>query len=899
VNDDRKTKKEMIVELEELRRDNAELRQQREGEVGASAVTLQLAVERVRAEAMAMKASDDLLKVVVVMWQEINRLGIDTASTTIVLIDEDRDRDIHYHVMHNPTKWGLTWSSSEWGIIDDNTIAKKYPSPNYPCSICGREMRACWQSDKVHVTDLPFTRDDVLYGQEYGFDLDQTHAERSPDVIWENFEGRIIINVPFECGMIGYLQKGRNERQEAVVRDLAQAFSFGYLRFLYFQKVEEQTESLSLQNRELAVEQHLEKVRTQVAEMVKGEDLFLVSGAIGQALTDLGVSFFHLSLNVYEERTDKLHLYHGKVGQGGKEDTVHVTFDLRKVSEIPEGVVIYDQLREGGKYHRLQNREDLEGLYRDCLKHEVVTQEGYETIIDRKFALNDRWALNVPFSHGTLGVARHESEGSFSDDTIKLLERFTEVFARGYRRYLDLEAAEQQAEQARHERALERVRAEAMAMRRSDDLLKVVAVFHQELNNLGIDTPSTSIVLLDKGGRHIISYRALISPEKHGLPWSSSGWVTFDKETIAHVQGRGVFILDAGFVNGMMEAWAKGDVQVYKEKWDYAYWDRFCRRHIGMADAAPYINDLIERSGGKDIVNIPFEHGMISIMKKGCNRQDEDIVQELAKAFSLGYLRLLDFQKVDEAQKNLIDELEEELHTAQSLQMGLMPTESPQIEGLDIMGRCIPANHVGGDFFQYFQQDGKLSVCMADVTGHAMEAAVPVMMFSGVLNTEMWYNHSVELLFAKLNRTMHQSLDKRTYVCFTMIELDLAQRTLQFSNSGCPYPYHYHASTGAVTELQVDAYPLGVRAETVYTAIETGMEKGDYIVFCSDGIIEAANSDEETFGFEQAAETIREGCKESLSAEALIDRLIGAVQAFAGSVAQGDDMTCVVLRVEK
>ena len=73
--------------------------------------------------------------------------------------------------------------------------------------------------------------------------------------------------------------------------------------------------------------------------------------------------------------------------------------------------------------------------------------------------------------------------------------------------------------------------------------------------------------------------------------------------------------------------------------------------------------------------------------------------------------------------------------TAHDLQMGLMPTKPPQIEGFDITGRCIPANHVGGDFFQYFQQDGKLSLCLADVTGHAMEAAVPVMMFSGVLNS--------------------------------------------------------------------------------------------------------------------------------------------------------------------
>ena len=57
------------------------------------------------------------------------------------------------------------------------------------------------------------------------------------------------------------------------------------------------------------------------------------------------------------------------------------------------------------------------------------------------------------------------------------------------------------------------------------------------------------------------------------------------------------------------------------------------------------------------------------------------------------------------------------------------------------------------------------------------------------------------------------------------------------------------------------------------------------------------SADEDIFGFEQTAETIRAGCVEGLSAEALIDRLIGAVQGFAGDTPQGDDMTCVVLRV--
>ena len=69
--------------------------------------------------------------------------------------------------------------------------------------------------------------------------------------------------------------------------------------------------------------------------------------------------------------------------------------------------------------------------------------------------------------------------------------------------------------------------------------------------------------------------------------------------------------------------------------------------------------------------------------------------------------------------------------------------------------------------------------------------------------------------------------------------------------------------------------------------LETALQTGDYVVFCSDGIIEAANPASDIFGFEQTAETIRTGCAEGLSAEALIDRLIGAVQDFAGDEPQG------------
>jgi len=264
-------------------------------------------------------------------------------------------------------------------------------------------------------------------------------------------------------------------------------------------------------------------------------------------------------------------------------------------------------------------------------------------------------------------------------------------------------------------------------------------------------------------------------------------------------------------------------------------------------------------------------------------------------ASGYGLKRRRDLRRTEQA---LMRELEEELQTAHDMQMSLMPTESPRIERFEVGGRCLPTNHVGGDLFQYFERDGKLSVCLADVTGHAMEAAVPVMMFAGVLHSQMEEGHSLEKLLGRLNSTLHATLERRTFVCFTLGELDLTTRTLQLANCGCPYPLHYRAATGQVTELQMDAYPLGIRAGSTYATLEIPLESGDRLVLCSDGIVEATNPAGDMFGFERVAEVVRQGCRKDLSAEASIDHLTDAVKAFAGKAPQEDDMTIVVLKME-
>ena len=112
--DERKTKAQLIEELDELRGENTDLRKKVAGG-DVSSVARQLAVERMRAEAMAMRSSDDLLKVMGMMWEEMVNLGIENLGPTIRFVEEDGN-GVHvrrrYYAFHNPRKFGISWTSS-------------------------------------------------------------------------------------------------------------------------------------------------------------------------------------------------------------------------------------------------------------------------------------------------------------------------------------------------------------------------------------------------------------------------------------------------------------------------------------------------------------------------------------------------------------------------------------------------------------------------------------------------------------------------------------------------------------------------------------------------------------------------------------------------------------------
>jgi sigma-B regulation protein RsbU (phosphoserine phosphatase) len=251
----------------------------------------------------------------------------------------------------------------------------------------------------------------------------------------------------------------------------------------------------------------------------------------------------------------------------------------------------------------------------------------------------------------------------------------------------------------------------------------------------------------------------------------------------------------------------------------------------------------------------------------------------------------------DRAQRELIQRQEQELLDAHDMQMGLMPKTNPQIPGLDLAGLCTPANHVSGDFFQYFERQNSLTIALADVTGHAMAAAIPAVMFSGILENQMEDDRDLPTLYANLNRSLFRILESHTFICLAMAKLNLDTHTLQLANAGCPPPYFYRVATDELIELRAEDYPLGAVPDAIHDVQEIELHPHDCLIFYSDGLAEIENPAGDQLGYQSLSSYIGDACRANLPARATLDHIQQQIKTFTNGLPGVDDITCIVLRI--
>ena len=257
-------------------------------------------------------------------------------------------------------------------------------------------------------------------------------------------------------------------------------------------------------------------------------------------------------------------------------------------------------------------------------------------------------------------------------------------------------------------------------------------------------------------------------------------------------------------------------------------------------------------------------------------------------------------------EKAVKERLEQELRIARSIQMSLLPQGPLQMPGLSLVPHCEPAREVGGDYYDYVPIDrDRLGLLIADVSGKGTSAALYMAELKGVILSLSQRHTSPRQLLINANQIISRHLDTRSFITITYAVVDLRARTLTYARAGhCPLIHvpGPHAASRSAQILVPDGMVLGLQLDDG-RMFEQALEEstiqlgtGDLFLFYTDGISETMNPDGECFGDVRLAQLLERHA--DLPPAEIRERVLREVQAFAGTAAQQDDMTMLLLGIQ-
>jgi sigma-B regulation protein RsbU (phosphoserine phosphatase) len=217
-----------------------------------------------------------------------------------------------------------------------------------------------------------------------------------------------------------------------------------------------------------------------------------------------------------------------------------------------------------------------------------------------------------------------------------------------------------------------------------------------------------------------------------------------------------------------------------------------------------------------------------------------------------------------------------ELEAAREIQQRLVPAALPEFPGFHFEAAYLPAQEVGGDFYQIIaQQDGYALIVVGDVSGKGLKAAMTGALAIGALRTLADENLSPGVLLARLNRQMLAKQESGFITCLCVrMSLD---GSLTMANAGHLSPYRRGE------EIELDSgLPLGLTADAEYPETQLELAPGDTLTLLSDGVVEAMDAQHQLFGFERTR---------AISIQSA-HNIATAAQAFG----QEDDITVLTLK---
>jgi len=240
--------------------------------------------------------------------------------------------------------------------------------------------------------------------------------------------------------------------------------------------------------------------------------------------------------------------------------------------------------------------------------------------------------------------------------------------------------------------------------------------------------------------------------------------------------------------------------------------------------------------------------------------------------------------------------MREELQDARAIQLSMLPTAGPSLDWVDWSAASLPATEVGGDFFDYFELSPlRLAVVIGDVAGHGVASGIVLSgVRSGLYLLREQLTSPIEVML-RLNAMVRETAPGRMFVTLQIALVDAGEGSIRLVSAGHPPALHVDAE-GESCFLGEGGLPLGTQLEPALREVRQPFGRGDSLLLYSDGLQEVSDLHGEAFGTRRLLrEAKRKGGSERAARE-LRDGVLNSVSRFKGDVAQGDDLTLVVLK---
>ncbi len=244
-----------------------------------------------------------------------------------------------------------------------------------------------------------------------------------------------------------------------------------------------------------------------------------------------------------------------------------------------------------------------------------------------------------------------------------------------------------------------------------------------------------------------------------------------------------------------------------------------------------------------------------------------------------------------ELQKAENERKTKELEGARELQLSLLPKNIPELPEYEIAVHMETATEVGGDYYDFYVQNNKLTIAIGDATGHGLNAGTMVTATKSLFNN---FAENDDILDS-MNR-ISSSLKKMNFrflsMCLALLKFENSR--IEISSAGMPPAYIYRKEEAQVEEILLKGMPLGAVKTFPYELVKTELQSGDVLFLYSDGFPELFNENKELLGFEKVKDEFYKVATETPNS--IIKKLKSVVENWKGKMEINDDITFVIVK---